>query len=55
MHVEIFQFFIKRMSSVHAKRAAPEKVAGNTAEVMLYTEEKCVMPLYTTYLQTISF
>lgn len=54
MRVEIFQFFIKRMSSVHAKRAA-ERVADNITEVMVYTEEEYVIPLYTTYLQTILF
>lgn len=32
-----------------------EKVAGNVTEVMLYTEEEYVIPLYTTYLQTILF
>lgn len=56
MRVEIFQFFIKRTSFVRAKRAADlEKVQGNITQVMLYIGEEYVIPLYTTYSQTILF
>lgn len=50
MRVEIFQFFIKRASFVHAKRAADfrEGARQHKRQVMLYTGEEYVIPLYKT-------